>query len=326
MSNWLLIPAKSAMSNSVKRTSITQYGLRILRNTKLELEWEVVAEMLSEFCERLRDSGYSERFRVEVMKSILEGWRKMIEEEKKGGRPINRPRKWNKGQREELKRKKKTSWYRSGGYSTVIFCPYTPNSVLAKRWREIEERGAETRGWRYRVVELGGRPIRSTICKFPWEVPCSDPTKCLVCATGGRGPCTRPGCTYEIQCLACKDRGPDSVPQEEELEGESRPGQGAEGVPCTALYHGELGYSAYTRGLEHSKALQNKSKKNALWRHCTLYHESNPVQFSMSVASTHIDSLTRKTREGVTIIAGNQDVLLNSKQEFLQGSVPSQRT
>ena len=326
MSNWLLIPAKSAMSNSVKRTAITQYGLRILRNTKLELEWEIVAELLSEFAERLRDSGYGERFRVEVIRSILEGWRKMVEEQEKGGRPINRPRKWNQGEREESKWRKKTSWYRAGGYTTVIFCTYTPNSVLAKKWREVEARGAATRGWRYRVVELGGRSIRSSLCRFPWGVPCSDPTKCLVCSTGGRGPCTRPGCTYSIQCLACQESGPDVVPQEEELEGERRPGQGTQGVPCRALYHGESGYSAFTRGLEHSAALKNKSKKNALWRHCTLYHNSNPVQFSMSVASTHTDPLSRKTREGVTIIAGDQDVLLNSKQEFLQGAVPSQRT
>ena len=116
------------------------------------------------------------------------------------------------------------------------------------------------------------------------------------------------------------------VPQEEELEGERRRGQGTQGVPCRALYHGESGYSAFTHGLEHRAALKSKSKKNALWRHCTLYHNSNPVQFSMSVASTHTDPLSRKTREGVTIIAGDQDVLLNSKQEFLQGAVPSQRT
>ena len=86
------------------------------------------------------------------------------------------------------------------------------------------------------------------------------------------------------------------------------------------------GYSAFTGGLERSAALKNKSKKNALWLHCTLYHNSNPVQFSMSVASTHTDPPSRKTREGVTIIAGDQDVLLNSKQEFLQEAVPSQRT
>ena len=78
----------------------------------------------------------------------------MVEEEKKGGRPINRPRIWNQEDREDSKLTKKTSWFCAGGYSTVIFCTYTPNSVLAKRWREVEERGAATRGWRYRVVDL----------------------------------------------------------------------------------------------------------------------------------------------------------------------------
>ena len=63
---------------------------------------------------------------------------------------------WNQEEREDCKLKKKTSWYQAGGYSTVIFCTYTPNSVLAKRWREVEERGVATRGWRYQVVELGG--------------------------------------------------------------------------------------------------------------------------------------------------------------------------
>ena len=151
------------------------------------------------------------------------------------------------------KMKKKTSWYRAGGYSTVIFCTYTPNSVLAKRWREVEELGTATGGWRYMVVELGGRSIRSSICRFPWGVPCSDPDKCLVWL------------------------------------------------------------SDFTRGLEHSKALKSKSKKNALWRHCVLYHESKPVEFSMSVTSTDIDPLTRKIKEGATIIAGDKDVLLNSR-------------
>ena len=101
--------------------------------------------MLSEFSERLRDSGYGERFRVEIMRSILDGWKKMVEEQKKGGRPTNRPRQWNQEEREDSERSKKTSWYKAGGYSTVIFCTYTPNSVLARKWREVEERGAAAR-------------------------------------------------------------------------------------------------------------------------------------------------------------------------------------
>ena len=70
----------------------------------------------------------------------------------------------------------KTSWYKAGGYSIVIFCTYTPNSLFAKKRREVEERGAAARGWRYRVVEHKGCSIRSSVCRFPWEIPFTDPT------------------------------------------------------------------------------------------------------------------------------------------------------
>ena len=84
----------SAMSSTVKRTALTQYGLRILRNCKLELEWEEKAKMLSIFMERMRDSGYGERFRQEILVSILKGWKKMLEEQNSGRRPVNRHRRW----------------------------------------------------------------------------------------------------------------------------------------------------------------------------------------------------------------------------------------
>ena len=215
MANWLLMPAISAMPGSVKRTALTQYGLRILRNTKLEVEWSVKAAMLSEFMERLRDSGYSHRFRQEILQSVLTGWESIVEEHLAGRRPINRPRSWKEHERQETKWRKRTSWFKAGGYSTVMFCPFTPNSELAARWREVEARGAAIRGWRFRVVELGGRPVKSILCKNPWAGPCTN-QRCLVCTTGGRGNCGRPGCTYSIQCLACRDLGPATVPEDEE--------------------------------------------------------------------------------------------------------------
>ena len=106
MSNWLLIPANSAMAMSIKRTSLTQYGLRILRNTSLELSWDLKAEMLSEFSERMRDSGYKEKFRYETIQSILTGWDKMVAEQERGGRPINRPRHYEEKKRREEKWRK----------------------------------------------------------------------------------------------------------------------------------------------------------------------------------------------------------------------------
>ena len=146
----------------------------------------------------------------------------------------------------------------------------------------------------------------------------------MVCTTGGRGQCRRPGCTYKVQCLACRDRGPDTVPAEEEVGG-GRPGQGEVGVPCLSLYHGESGYSSFTRGLEHQRDLMSHKQSNAMWRHSQLYHNSQPVPYQMSVVSLHNEPVGRKLREGVDIVSGNQDILLNLKEEFLQGAVPSTR-
>ena len=125
-----------------------------------------------------------------------------------------------------------------------------------------------------------------------------------------------------MQCLTCRDRGPDTVPYREE---EGRPGQGEVGVPCLALYHGESGYSAYTRGLGHQTEMDRGKQTNAMARHSKLYHQSQETPYSMSVVSLHREPLGRKLREGVDIIAGNQTILLNSKEEFLQGAVPSTR-
>ena len=166
----------------------------------------------------------------------------------------------------------------------MIFIDNTAGGELAKRWREVEERGAASRGWRFSIVELGGRKISSTLCGDPWRGPCGK-EDCLVCSTGGRGPCGRPGCTYNIICKTCETNGPSTVPDreyednnEEEEEREEgrrergRPGQGEVGKPCVSVYHGESGYSGYHRGLGHLEGLNKMRKKNALWRHSLLYH------------------------------------------------------
>ena len=114
VSNWLLIPANSAVSTSVKRTALTQYGLRILRNTKPEIEWKLRANMLSEFSERMRDSGYGEKFRMEILSSILRGWDKMTKRQETGGRPINRPRNYQEAERRTDMWRKKANWYKTG--------------------------------------------------------------------------------------------------------------------------------------------------------------------------------------------------------------------
>ena len=172
---------------------------------------------------------------------------------------------------------------------------------------------------------MSGRPISSIICTNPWAGPCND-ENCFVCSTGGSGPCGRTGCNYTVQCVTCRESGPAMVPRYEENEGDKRPGQGpcqgVVGQPAVANYYGESGA---TRGLDHSQDLTKRNPSNALWRHCQLYHNSEPAQFSMSVTATAKKPYIRRIREGVEITSGKEDILLNSKSEFLQGYVPHTR-
>ena len=48
-------------------------------------------------------------------------------------------------------------------------------------------------------------------------------------------------------------------------------------------------------------------------------------QFSMTVTATAKKPYIRRIREGVEITSGKEDILLNSKAEFLQGYVPYTR-
>ena len=51
----------------------------------------------------MKASGYPERFRLEVIKAGVEGFKKMAKTELQGGRPINRPISWEADKRQVQK-------------------------------------------------------------------------------------------------------------------------------------------------------------------------------------------------------------------------------
>ena len=59
------------MSDRQKRVSLTQEVIKILRNTKKELPSSVKNNLLLEFSFRIKFSGLSEKFRLEVISSIM---------------------------------------------------------------------------------------------------------------------------------------------------------------------------------------------------------------------------------------------------------------
>ena len=116
MANPLLIMARSAMRERVKRTALAQQVLTIMTNTSQELPEDLKTQLLSEFSGPVRASGYGARYRLEIIKSAMTAFDKMREQQEHSGRPINRPRSY---QRETTKKKKisaKSQWYKAGPY------------------------------------------------------------------------------------------------------------------------------------------------------------------------------------------------------------------
>ena len=62
-----LMLARSAMSDRIKRSSLTQEAIQILRSCTRSLPWAQRAAHLSDFCLRMKISGYSERYRETVI-------------------------------------------------------------------------------------------------------------------------------------------------------------------------------------------------------------------------------------------------------------------
>ena len=152
----------------------------------------------------MKASGYPEKFRLEIIKAGLEGFRRMQKVEEDGGRPVNRPRTWETDKRQEQKHLKGRNWFRSGGHHIPLFVPHTPNSQLAKLIRAKEEQNNQGRKIRFLICEVGGTKIHNLNWKSnPWGGKKCSRKGCFPCMGEGGGNCWKPGITYSLNCDEC---------------------------------------------------------------------------------------------------------------------------
>ena len=124
-----ILMADSAINAKSKRTILTQECLRRIRNTKIELGEEVRNDHLNRFMIKMKNSGYSQSYRTQILNSALNAFEKMVEEDKKGTKPLYRNREWNKENRLAEKEHKRNNWYKNdaktGGeiYTSILFVP-----------------------------------------------------------------------------------------------------------------------------------------------------------------------------------------------------------
>ena len=75
VSSKCVINARSAAPWSMKRTVLTQEVLRVLLNCSTDLEWEVKKNHVEMMVARMQFSGYSNKFRSEVVDSAIKARR-----------------------------------------------------------------------------------------------------------------------------------------------------------------------------------------------------------------------------------------------------------
>ena len=292
-----VIPYTSAHSRKMKMSVLVEEGVRRLRNHSRGLEWERSRQVMEDWSRKLRRSGYPTTMRHEVIKAAVDRYEKMCVEEDEGVRPIHRPRSWKEKERRREKELKRTNWHQSKAKQVSAPLILDPTAgEMTKDMRAVCNDFEKVTGWRIPVVERAGRAMRSVAKAEPLKRKGCNRDDCFPCTTGG-GNCERNGSGYKISCNRCLRAG-----------------------RCTE-YEGETGSNGYCRGKEQWAGLRLEEEDNALWKHCTVEHESEHVEFSMEVLQSFHSSMARQVNEGVRIKRSKADCLMNSKSEFHQHPV-----
>ena len=247
------------------------------------------------YMRKLQFSGYDKTFRYTVAKSAINAYEAIRDQEAQGTRPMHRPKDWRRVERMLEKEEKKKTWYKRGGFDSVLFIPSTPEGKLKRMYEEIIRRS----GIRIKVIEKTGRTLKSQLqTSDPFRDPDCGRADCLVCTTFGQGNCNTESITYRIDC-------------------------GSENCRKN-VYKGESAHNAYTRGGEHMSRLTARDISNSpLWRHCVDQHGGEMQTFLMSVTGTfRNDPMLRQVTEAVQINNMDVNLRMNDRAEWNMTRVP----
>ena len=316
MANFLVLMERSAMSARQKRVSLTQEVVRILRNTKRDLPESVKTDFLSEFSLRMKLSGYSARFRMEVIKSGMICYDRQLAREEAGQCPLYRPKGYKKAERKKKKLVSRRGWYKP--FSTVLFCAPSPGSELAGKLRKVVEEETKGKGWSVKVIERAGIKLQHQVPGLKEPDSCSK-DDCFIHTTGGKGDCRKEGLVYKGTCLTCEEKGPSS---EVDRDGNVVRIAGPRGR-VKSLYWGESAGNGYTRGGQHAEAIAKpmQHQENAFVRHREDCHEGEEeeVRFRMDVVRFYSKAMYRQIGEGCLIQSSEADLLMNGKLDHFGG-------
>ena len=200
----------SAQPWGQQRTTLTKELTRKLLNCRKKLGCEVKQKHLSRYMQLVANSGYNVCFRMEVLKSGLVGYNRILAADSAGTRPIYRMKQWQASSRWMEKKRRKKNWLGSF-WKLCVFFPAMPRSELKKRMqcKEEESRAGGREAWPIKIIEMVSKTLEQTLVKpdpFNGNV-CSD-KKCLHNSNDdNKLNCRRNCICYKITCLICLKDG-----------------------------------------------------------------------------------------------------------------------
>ena len=303
---------RSAVSSRTKRTTLLQEGLRRLNNMSEGVPLEERHSIMSTFMNSLRILGYDAKYRLDLLKGIIQRHDQIEQEIKAGSRTRNRNRCEIDSMKSEKGGRYGNTWFLTGTNTVVCNVPCTPGGLLAKQVKNKLEGVRGPDGGTIKIVETAGRSVTAGIAKpDPFKsMECIYRDKCL---TNGDQDCSTSKVVYEIECRLCKSETGDA---------------GSDAV--RAVYTGTTGHSIHKRMREHAGTLSNGSDKSVLEKHRLSKHpladRSDPNgMYIASIVQGNIKlNTTRYISESLNIDKLNKDPsvsLLNSKSEWNKNRV-----
>eukprot|EP00794_Sanderia_malayensis_P015094 gene15094-16650_t len=128
-----MVNADSALAMRQKRTVLTHEVLRVLLNCSIYIPWEEIAQYGSSMVLQMQLSGFSKKFRFEIVTSALKVYDEIHRKVEGGERPLYRRYEWDSEERDQAKINKDLDWYKKRGYESVIFVQSTPRAELRRK-------------------------------------------------------------------------------------------------------------------------------------------------------------------------------------------------
>ena len=186
--------------------------------------------VINEFDQQLTMSGWGEDLRRRIIEAGLIGYENMKRRAAENKTSVHLSAAAGAAERRRKKLTGKANWFKSAPKQrtreaprrqpqqqsqevkkrkppvSVLFCPQTPNGMLAAQLKEQERFLSQVCGESIKVIERSGSTIRKLLVKSnPWAsgTVCGD-SDCLLCQTGeGKQDCGKRNCCYEIFCKIC---------------------------------------------------------------------------------------------------------------------------